>query len=113
MPDLPDPADPAPMRPMTEDEVLRRWQGAMANEGLRLLDARVALHPSDIDLVLVAGFAFPRWRGGPMHHAASRGLLVLRRDLRQWQQDDAGLWSPHPLLDRLIAEGRRLADLNL
>lgn len=113
MPDLPDPADPAPMRPMTEDEVLRRWQGAMANEGLRLLDARVALQPSDIDLVLVAGFAFPRWRGGPMHHAASRGLLVLRRDLRQWQQDDAGLWSPHPLLDRLIAEGRRLADLNL
>jgi 3-hydroxyacyl-CoA dehydrogenase len=112
LPDLPEPSDPAPMRAMAEDEVLRRWQGAMANEGLKMLDARVALRPSDIDLVLVAGYGFPRWRGGPMHHAAERGLMVLRRDLRGWAGDDAALWAPHPLLDRLIAEGRRLADLD-
>jgi len=111
MPELADPADPAPMRAMAEEEVLNRWLGAMANEGLRLLDSRVALRPSDIDLVLVAGFGFPRWRGGPMHHAARRGLMVLRRDLRVWAAEDAALWSPHPLIDRLIAEGRRLADL--
>lgn len=111
MPELADPAEPAPMRAMAEEEVLNRWLGAMANEGLRLLDSRVALRPSDIDLVLVAGFGFPRWRGGPMHHAARRGLMVLRRDLRVWAAEDAALWSPHPLIDRLIAEGRRLADL--
>jgi len=46
-----------------------------------------------------------------MHHAARRGLMVLRRDLRVWAAEDAALWSPHPLIDRLIAEGRRLADL--
>lgn len=111
LPELADPVEPAPMRAMAEEEVLHRWLGAMANEGLRLLDARVALRPSDIDLVLVSGFGFPRWRGGPMHHAARRGLMVLRRDLRAWAGEDAGLWSPHPLIDRMIAEGRRLADL--
>ncbi len=111
LPELPDPAEPAPMRAMAEEEVLHRWLGAMANEGLRLLDARVARRPSDIDLVLVAGFGFPRWRGGPMHHAERRGLMVLRRDLRAWADDDAGLWAPYPLIDRMIAEGRRLADL--
>ena len=112
MPDLADPDSPAPMRQMAEDEVLRRWQGAMANEGLRMLDARVALRPSDIDLVLVAGHGFPRWRGGPMHHAAARGLLVLRRDLRQWAVEDQTLWAPHPLIDRLIADGKQLSDLD-
>lgn len=112
MPDLAEPAETAAMRAMADDEVLKRWQGAMANEALRLLDAQVVLRPSDVDLVLVAGHGFPRWRGGPMHHAASRGLLVLRRDLRQWAKDDAALWSPHPLLDRMIAEGRTLADLD-
>lgn len=112
LPELPDPAEPAPMRAMAEEEVLHRWLGAMANEGLRLLDARVALRPSDIDLVLVAGFGFPRWRGGPMHQAGRRGLMVLRRDLRAWAAEDAALWAPHPLIDRMIAEGRRLEDLD-
>ncbi|MFZ1468911.1 MAG: enoyl-CoA hydratase-related protein [Paracoccaceae bacterium] len=112
MPDLSDPADPAPMRAMSEAEVLHRWQGAMANEGLRLIHAGVTQRPSDLDLVLGAGFFYPRWRGGPMHQAERRGLLVLRRDLRIWTADDAAVWTPHPLLDRLIAEGRRLQDLN-
>lgn len=116
MPDLPEPANPAPMRSMSEDEVRRRWLGAMANDGMRLLDARLAQRPSDIDLVMVAGFGFPRWRGGPMHQAGRRGLMVLRRDLREWSAggaEDHALWAPHPLIDRMIEEGRRLADLDL
>lgn len=112
MPELPEPAEPAAMRALAEDDVLHRWLGAMANQGLGLLDARVALRPSDIDLALVAGHGFPRWRGGPMHHAATRGLMVLRRDLRLWAKEDAGLWTPHPLLDRMIADGRKLAELD-
>ncbi len=100
------------MRAMAEDEVLRRWLGAMANAGFALLDARVARRPSDVDLALFMGQGFPRWHCGPMHHAATRGLMVLRRDLRGFAAEDAALWTPHPLLDRLIAEGRRLADLD-
>jgi 3-hydroxyacyl-CoA dehydrogenase len=47
-----------------------------------------------------------------MHYAATRGLMVLRRDLRVWAKEDAGLWTPAPLIDRLIAEGRRLDQLD-
>jgi 3-hydroxyacyl-CoA dehydrogenase len=115
MPDLPDPPAAAPMRAMPETEVIRRWLAAQANEGLRLLDARVALRPSDIDHVLVQGHAFPRWRGGPMHQASLRGLMVLRADMHRWMGDDtagAPLWSPAPLMDRLIASGRRLDGLD-
>lgn len=112
LPDLPEPAEPVPMQAMSEEEVLNRWLGAMANAGFDLLDSKVARRPSDIDLVLVLGHGFPRWRGGPMHHASQRGLLVLRRDLRDFAHDDAGIWTPHPLLDRMIADGRRLAELD-
>ena len=112
LPQLPEPAAVAAMPSIQADGVLNRWQAAMVNEGLRMLDAGVAVRPSDIDLVMVTGFGFPRWQGGPMHHAARRGLLVLRRDLRLWAKDDAALWSPHPLLDRLISDGQTLADLD-
>lgn len=111
LPDLPEPAAEPAMRAMSEAEVLRRWLGALANEGFRLLEARVARRPSDIDHALIAGWSFPRWRGGPMHQAAGRGLMVLRADLQAWAAEDA-LWAPAPLLDRMLAEGRRLADLD-
>ena len=38
-------------------------------------------------------------------------LVVLRRDLRQWAVEDQALWAPHPLIDRLIADGKQLSDL--
>ena len=111
---LPDAALPdlgAEFRPMPEAEVLNRWLAALANEGLRLLAAGVALRPSDIDHCLVAGRGFPRWRGGAMYQADLRGLMVLRRDLRLWAEDDP-VWVPAPMLDDLIAQGRRLSSLN-
>lgn len=113
LPDLPELESAAAMPSMDAAEVLQRWHGAMANEGLRMLESHVAARPSDIDLVMVAGYGFPRWRGGPMHQAARRGLLVLRRDLRIWAADDPAIWTPHPVLDRLIADGRRLGDMDI
>jgi hypothetical protein len=47
-----------------------------------------------------------------MHHAAMRGLMVLRGELRQWAKDDAEIWQPHALVDRMVADGRRLSQLD-
>ncbi len=107
--DWPDP--PATLHAMTEAELCNRWVAALANAALRMLDEGIARRPSDVDYLMVAGYGFPRWRGGPMHLADQRGLIVLRRDLRLWAADDA-VWSPAPLLDRLISEGVRLAALD-
>jgi 3-hydroxyacyl-CoA dehydrogenase len=93
------------------DEIVARWLAAQANEGLRTLDQGLARRPSDIDLALVLGHGFPRWQGGPMHQADRRGLMALRRDLRLWAEADPG-YAPAPLLDRLIRDGLRLADLD-
>jgi 3-hydroxyacyl-CoA dehydrogenase len=111
MPDLPEPETTPPMRGMTEAEVLHRWLAAQVNEGMRLLDARVARRPSDIDHLLVQGHGFPRWRGGPMHQASLRGLMVLRAEMHGWMEEDA-FWLPCPLIDRMIGEGRRISELD-
>lgn len=104
-------SSPPQATPWPAEVILRRWLAAQANEALRLLDTGIARRPSDIDHLLVAGQGFPRWRGGPMHQADQRGLLVVRHDLRDWAGED-GFWTPAPLLDRLIGDGLRLSDLD-
>ncbi len=110
----PDPVSlevPKVLRAMPGVEILNRWLAALANEGARLREEGLARRPSDIDCLMVAGYHFPRWRGGPMNQAAVRGLMVLRHDLRLWGAE-AALWRPAPLIDRLIRDGRGIADLN-
>ena len=41
----------------------------MAGEGRKLLDEKIAVRASDIDLVLVNGYGFPAHKGGPMYLA--------------------------------------------
>lgn len=96
---------------MQDATIIDRILAAMATEGARLVSAGVAHRPADIDVILVNGFGFPRYMGGPMHMADTRGLMVLRRNLRIWATED-GVWAPDPLFDSLIAEGRKIASLN-
>jgi len=84
----------------------------MVNEGARLLAAGIAARPSDIDVVLVHGYGYPAWRGGPMHEADEMGLdVVLRRVEAMHAQDGVG-WEPAPLLVEMAAAGRRFRELN-
>lgn len=46
--------------------IAARLTGAMADEGQAILSEGIALKASDIDLVEVHGYGYPRWRGGPM-----------------------------------------------
>ena len=54
---------------LTAEEIATRLTGAMAAEGRAILAEGIALKPSDIDLVEVHGYGYPRWRGGPMFAA--------------------------------------------
>lgn len=49
-----------------KDEIIHRLLAAMATEGRRLLDEKIAAQPGDIDLVLINGYGFPAHKGGPM-----------------------------------------------
>jgi 3-hydroxyacyl-CoA dehydrogenase len=42
---------------------------AIVAEGRKILAEGIALRGSDIDLVLIYGYGYPAWRGGPMFQA--------------------------------------------
>lgn len=55
------------------EEIAARLVGAMAEEGRAILAGGIAARASDIDLVEIHGYGFPRWRGGPMFATGLRG----------------------------------------
>jgi 3-hydroxyacyl-CoA dehydrogenase len=92
-------------RNFTADEIMDRILLAMINEGARILDEGIALRSSDIDVVLVNGYGFPRWRGGPMFMADELGSAEVLRRIEAQAKDDAYFWKPSPLLRRLAQAG--------
>ena len=89
-------------------EIVDRCILALVNEGARILDDGVAQRASDIDVIYITGYGFPRYRGGPMLYADMLGLYNAMRRMRAFATlpgADAAFWAPAPLLERLVAEG--------
>jgi 3-hydroxyacyl-CoA dehydrogenase len=61
-----------PQRAFAADEIVRRVLEAMAAEGGAILSEGVAARASDIDVVFLNGYGFPRHKGGPMYQAKLR-----------------------------------------
>lgn len=98
-------------RPISDDEILKRCLFGMINEGARLLEQGIALRASDIDIVYITGYGFPRQHGGPMYLADRLGLDRVYADIQRLHQEQGGsYWAPSPLLARLAREGGRFAD---
>lgn len=100
-------------REIQDTEIIDRLTLALVNEGIRILDEGIAARPSDIDVVYVNGYGFPRWRGGPMYHAEKIGLKVILQKLRALhKQTGDAFWKPAQLLIRLVDANSELSELN-
>ncbi|MBB1627888.1 3-hydroxyacyl-CoA dehydrogenase NAD-binding domain-containing protein [Achromobacter sp. UMC71] len=99
-------------RPFSHEDIQRRYLAAMINEAANVLHQGIALRPSDIDMVFLSGYGFPRHRGGPMHYADRVGLANVLADIRAFAQEDPAFWKPSPLLVQLADAGRDFASLN-
>ena len=84
-------------RPIAPEEIRRRALLAMVNEAAAVLAEGIAGRPSEVDVVLVQGYGFPRWEGGPVFWAR--------------RQDRAGLGSDLSKLLRETGHGFVMADL--
>ena len=62
-------------------EIQLRALLAIVNEAALLLGEGVAERATDVDVVLVNGYGFPRWEGGPVFWARDRGAEALSRDI--------------------------------
>ncbi|MBI3436296.1 MAG: enoyl-CoA hydratase/isomerase family protein [Proteobacteria bacterium] len=68
-------------RAIGAEEIVERVLFPMINEGARILEEKIAQRPGDIDVIWVHGYAFPAWRGGPMHYADTLGRGHVRARL--------------------------------
>jgi len=94
-------------RHIGDDEIRERLLYPMVNEGAKILEEKIAIRASDIDVIWVYGYGWPVYRGGPMFWADSIGLRSLRdRMLEFKKQTGDAFWTPAPLLDRLASAGK-------
>jgi 3-hydroxyacyl-CoA dehydrogenase len=99
-----------PPRRIADGEIVDRLVYALVNEGARILEEGIAARASDIDVVYLAGYGFPRARGGPMFYADQVGLdqVLLRvREFAGNPHGDPSFWTPAALLERLAEAGGR------
>ncbi len=106
--------DPQPVAEtgVRDADIEKTCLAALVNSGARLLRLGVAAKPSDIDVALIQGFGFPRWRGGPMQAGDDYGVMSLRNHLRLMAETGDAFWRPEPLFDTLIKNGRGFGALN-
>lgn len=100
------------LRRFSNEEILRRYMAAMVNEAARVVGEGIARRPLDVDMTLLFGYGFPRWRGGPLKWADMVGLKNLLADIKSYAAEDDYFWQPAPLLQQLVADGRSFDDLN-
>jgi 3-hydroxyacyl-CoA dehydrogenase len=100
-------------REISDEEIIDRLSLALVNEGAAIVDEGIASRPSDVDVVYLNGYGFPKWRGGPLFYADTLGLETVLEKL-QALRDQTGdpCWEPAPLLTRLAQQGKALASLN-
>ena len=98
-------------RAIDDEEVLKRCLYAMVNEACKVLDAKVAIRASDIDITYLNGYGFPEVTGGPMFWAEKHGLSNVLADIRKFEAEYGDAWKPAPLLERMVAEGKGFAAL--
>ncbi len=99
-------------RVVPDQEILQRCIYPMINEGAKILEEGIAIRASDIDIVWINGYGWPIYRGGPMFYGDTVGLAVVLDTMRDFESRLGSDFKPSPLLERMVADGKRFQDLN-
>jgi 3-hydroxyacyl-CoA dehydrogenase len=99
-------------RKIGDQEILERCMYPLVNEAAKILEEGLAQRASDIDVVWMYGYGFPRYRGGPMFWADLVGVRTICDVMARLHDEHGDYWlEPAPLLKRLAEEGKGFGDL--
>jgi 3-hydroxyacyl-CoA dehydrogenase len=98
------------VRQISDEEILERCIYPMINEGAKILEEGKAIRASDIDVVWINGYGWPRYRGGPMWYGDLIGLDKVLARMREWQSQMGDAFRPATLLEQLVAEGKKITE---
>ena len=93
-------------REIGDEEILHRLLFASVNEACKILEEGIAYRASDVDVMWLYGFGFPRYRGGLMYWADGIGVRNVYDQIRAWEQRYGARWRPAKLLQDLAESGK-------
>jgi 3-hydroxyacyl-CoA dehydrogenase len=99
-------------REISDEEILQRCIYPIVNEGAKILEEKIAVRPSDLDVIWVNGYGWPVYRGGPMFYADLVGLDKIVDVLKKFQAEYGDDFKPAALLEELVREGKNFSSLN-
>jgi len=94
-----------PQQAFTDQEILFRLLFSSVNEACRILEEGKAYRASDVDVMWLHGFGFPRYRGGLMYWADGIGVKNVYDQIERWHQQYGERWAPSRLLRHLAESG--------
>ena len=95
-------------RAISDEEITARTLYTMINEGAKILEEGIAQRASDIDVVWVFGYGWPRHMGGPMFWADQIGLHTIVDAINRYRDRLGDTFSLSPRLEERAAAGGRL-----
>ncbi|MFT5172634.1 MAG: 3-hydroxyacyl-CoA dehydrogenase, partial [Gammaproteobacteria bacterium] len=95
----------------SDEEIRHRLLFSSVNEACKILEEGKALRASDIDVMWLNGFGFPRYRGGLMFWADSIGAREIHKQIAIWHQRYGARWKPSELLQQVADAGGLLREL--
>ena len=98
-------------RPVSDDEIIPRCLYPLVNEGAKILEEGLAQRPSDIDVIWIYGYGFPRYRGGPMFWADLVGPKKIYETMKRLHDEHGDWLKPSSLLGELARDSRGFKDL--
>jgi 3-hydroxyacyl-CoA dehydrogenase len=99
-------------RSISDEEILQRCIYPIINEGAKILEEKIAVRPSDLDVIWINGYGWPLYRGGPMFYADLVGLDKVLAAMQKFQAQHGDDFKPAALLEQLVKEGKGFKDLN-
>lgn len=86
-------------------EIIARLLYPVVNEGAKILEERIALRASDIDVACILGYSWPAYTGGPMFWADTVGLPHIVAKLKELEKLHGGEFTPAKLLKEKATTG--------
>ncbi len=94
-------------RAISADEIQSRIRAAIVNEACKILDEHIVERPLDVDVVMMHGYGYPAWRGGPLFEADRVGLQPILAQVRERAAQDGPGWEPAEGLVSRAASGAK------
>jgi 3-hydroxyacyl-CoA dehydrogenase len=98
-------------RAISDEEILHRLLFGSINEFCKILEEGKAIRASDLDVMWLHGFGFPRWRGGLMFWGDTIGAREIYNQIAAWHQQYGRRWQPSALLREVAESGGKLSEI--